>query len=475
MIQSAEYSALPPPPYFGPWGGSDDPPSRESQLFDVGAERLLLSSLLIDTSQVPAVSAFLGPFDFYREEHQTIFEIMVRLYEQQIPVEPVFLYDEAQRLGKVIHPAYLAELAAEAATGLYAVHYATLVERYAVRRSLVSLSGAIGEIAYDAALRSKDELYAAVDGSVYERLQRRAANDTAGIADIMGSYVELLDQRRQGNIPLGLPCCWQGLTDYLVAFQRTDLVVVGARPSIGKTTWMLGLAYRSARYYQIPSLIFSLEMSRTQLVEKLLAMDSGIDSTRLRAGAIQPYEWPVILESAERLSTLPIFINDRRLQTISTVRSQALHVARQVPLGYVMLDNLQIMSAERTGNRHQEISAIARGFADLANVTNTVGIALSQINREALARQDKRPTLGDFRESGSIEAEAAVALGLHREDYYDPLTTTPNIMENIVLKHRHGSVGTARLYFNKSTGNLLDLGTMDEQAAPPPASNVLIY
>lgn len=488
-MTSEEFSAPPPgpapaherpAPYFGPLpleAADGDP--RYRKLFDIGAERDLLGSFMIDPDKIGALRSRILPADFYREDHQALYTIMLALEDEGSPVNFTFLYDMAESMGLPYDPAYITGLLADTPTALFAEHYASIVERYAVRRSLSSLSQAINDIAYDAEIRESSHLYAAVDTAVYKRTQRKGQQESEGIGSLVEQYVEVLDKRMKGQMPLGLPCCWQGLTDYLVAFQRTDTVVVAAGSGMGKTTFALQLAYRSARWFQIPTLFFSLEMSKLQLVEKLLAMDAGIDAMRLRAGVIQEVEWPLVLESAQRLATLPIYINDRRMQTVATIRSQALQVARQINLGYIMVDNLQIMQGEDArGNRHQEISTISRGLADLAGLTNTVMIELSQVNRELLNRADKRPSLGDLRESGSIGADASVVLGLHREDYYDNMTDRPNVLEVIGLKHRHGPVDTALMYFQRGTGSIRDLGLMDD--APPAAShvtenNVLVY
>ncbi|MCB9158337.1 MAG: replicative DNA helicase [Caldilineaceae bacterium] len=430
---------------------------------NIEAERAVLGSLLLDADAMIKIANFLRPEDFYRDRHRLLFQAMQTLFERREPLDFVTLVDELERqeqLEEVGGPAYLSELINSTPSAIYVDHYARIVERTAVLRRLISAAGTIAELAYD----ESQELEMVVDKAeqiIFGVTESRIHRDLTPIRLVMKEVVDRIDFLSQNRDTLmGVPTGFAFLDKMLGGFQKSDLVILAARPGMGKTSLAISVAQNAARSYDARVAVFSLEMSNEQLVQRLLSMETGIDSHRLRLGDIYEEEWPILLEAANGLATTNIFIDDTPAASVTEIRTKSRRLYAEHGLDLVIIDYMQLMTGQgggRNENRQQEISFISRSLKGLARELNVPVIALSQLSRAVESRSDKRPMLSDLRESGSIEQDADVVLFIYREDYYVPDTDRQNVADVIVAKHRHGSTGSVALYFKKELTQFRDL------------------
>ncbi|MEZ4555500.1 MAG: replicative DNA helicase [Caldilineaceae bacterium] len=430
---------------------------------NIEAERAVLGSLLLDADAMIKIANFLRPEDFYRDRHRLLFQAMQTLFERREPLDFVTLVDELERqeqLEEVGGPAYLSELINSTPSAIYVDHYARIVERTAVLRRLISAAGTIAELAYD----ESQELEMVVDKAeqiIFGVTESRIHRDLTPIRLVMKEVVDRIDFLSQNRDTLmGVPTGFAFLDKMLGGFQKSDLVILAARPGMGKTSLAISVAQNAARSYDARVAVFSLEMSNEQLVQRLLSMETGIDSHRLRLGDIYEEEWPILLEAANGLATTNIFIDDTPAASVTEIRTKSRRLYAEHGLDLVIIDYMQLMTGQgggRNENRQQEISFISRSLKGLARELNVPVIALSQLSRAVESRSDKRPMLSDLRESGSIEQDADVVLFIYREDYYVPDTDRQNVADVIVAKHRHGSTGSVALYFKKDLTQFRDL------------------
>jgi replicative DNA helicase len=432
------------------------------------AERAVLGSLLIDPDAVIKVGNFLRPEDFFRERHAWLYETMMSLSERREPLDYVTLIDDLERrnqLEDVGGPAYVTELINSTPSALYVDHYARIVERTALLRRLISTAGHIAELAYDEGM-DVDEVVDKAEQLVFGVSESRIHRDLVPVRAIMDSVVDRIDFLAQNSDALmGVPTGFAQMDKMLGGFQKSDLVILAARPGMGKTSLAISVAQTAAARYDARVAIFSLEMSNEQLVQRLLAMVTGIDSHALRMGHIREDEWPILLEAANMLSGTNIFIDDTPAASVTEIRTKARRLYAEHGLDMIIIDYMQLMSGQggnsgRSENRQQEISYISRSLKGLARELNVPVIALSQLSRAVEGRADKRPMLSDLRESGSIEQDADVVLFIYREDYYIEDTDRQNIADIIVAKHRHGDTGTVSLFFKKELTQFTDLETV---------------
>ncbi len=432
------------------------------------AERAVLGSLLIDPDAVIKVGNFLRPEDFFRERHAWLYEAMLSLNERREPLDYVTLIDDLERrnqLEDVGGPAYVTELINSTPSALYVDHYARIVERTALLRRLISTAGHIAELAYDEGM-DVDEVVDKAEQLVFGVSESRIHRDLVPVRAIMDNVVDRIDFLAQNSDALmGVPTGFAQMDKMLGGFQKSDLVILAARPGMGKTSLAISVAQTAAARYEARVAIFSLEMSNEQLVQRLLAMVTGIDSHSLRMGHVAEDEWPILLEAANMLSSTNIFIDDTPAASVTEIRTKARRLYAEHGLDMIIIDYMQLMSGQagssgRSENRQQEISYISRSLKGLARELNVPVIALSQLSRAVEGRADKRPMLSDLRESGSIEQDADVVLFIYREDYYIEDTDRQNIADIIVAKHRHGETGTVSLFFKKELTQFTDLETV---------------
>ncbi len=427
------------------------------------AERAVLGALLIDPDAIIKVANFLRAEDFYRTRHGQIYEAISALNERREPVDFVTLVDELERnnrLDEVGGPAYITDLIAGSATAVYVDHYARIVERTAVLRRLISAASTVAELAFDES-QDVDEVVDRAEQIIFGVSESRIHRDLVPIRAIMSDVVERIGfLTRNRDHLMGVPTGFTMLDKLLGGFQQSDLIILAARPGMGKTSLGLSIAQNAARHYNAHVAIFSLEMSNEQLVQRLLSMETGIDSHRLRLGDVQDEEWTILMEAANQLSSTSVFIDDTPAATVTEIRTKARRLYAENGLDLIIIDYMQLMSGQSNGrseNRQQEISYISRSLKALARELNVPVIALSQLSRAVESRADKRPMLSDLRESGSIEQDADVVLFIYREDYYVEDTDRENIADVLVAKHRHGSTGTVSLFFRKELTQFRDL------------------
>jgi replicative DNA helicase len=441
---------------------STEPPTKGIPA-NLEAERAVLGSLLIDPDAIIKVASFLRAEDFYRERHAWLYEAMMALHDRREPLDFVTVVDELERHGhleEVGGPAYITDLISGTPSAMYVDHYARIVERTALLRRLIAAAGQIAELAYDDN-QAVDDVIDKAETLIFGVSEALIHRDLMPIRAIMSQVVDHIDflARNQDTL-MGVPTGFTFLDRLLGGLQKSDLIILAARPAMGKTSLALNVAQNAAKRYGARVGIFSLEMSNEQLVQRLLSMETGIDSHRLRLGQVHDEEWPILLEAANLLANTAIFIDDTPAATVNEIRTKCRRLYAEHGLDLVLIDYMQLMSGTSVGresNRQQEISFISRSLKGLARELNVPVIALSQLSRAVESRSDKRPMLSDLRESGSIEQDADVVLFIYREDYYIEDTDRQNIADLIVAKHRHGSTGTVSLYFRKELTQFRDL------------------
>ena len=380
---------------------------------NVEAEQSVLGSLLIDRDAIIKVAAFLRPEDFYALANGVIYRAILDLYNRREPTDFVTLSDELQRREQYDQAgglSYLSSLLTAVPTAVHVEYYARIVERAATLRRLIDAGTEIVDIGFREGLETEEALDAA-ERAIFAVSQRRQTKDFVSMGDVLDRFFDQIDylQQNRGEV-VGVATGFSDLDQLTGGLQRSDLIIVAARPSMGKTSLALGMAYGAAVGHQKTVGVFSLEMSAEQLVQRVLSMETGVDSHRLRLGQIDDNEWDRISRAFGRLSEAPIFIDDASTSNIMDVRSKARRLQAEQGLDLIIIDYLQLMSARRTENRVQEISEISRGLKSLARELNVPVVALSQLSRAVESRSDHRPMLSDLRESGCLAGSTPVYL-----------------------------------------------------------------
>ncbi len=420
------------------------------------AEASLLGALLIDSDAIVKIADAIVADDFYDERHRRIFEAIQQLYEKHSPIDVLTLSDQLKAAGlleTVGGAAYLTELTNFVPTAAHVEQYAEIVAQKALRRRLIKTSQNIIELGYDEA-RNLRGLIEEAESRLFEVSQRHIKQDITSLETILTESFDRLDElhKDKGKIR-GVPTGYKDMDQVLAGLQRSDLFVLAARPSMGKTALALNIAHNVALQAELPVLMFSLEMSKEQLVDRLLAMESGVDAWALRTGNLTDSDFEKIGQAMGSLSEAQIYIDDSPGITVSDLRTKARREAHQRPLGLIIVDYLQLMSGgsrfSGEGNRVQEISEISRGLKGIARELNVPLMALSQLSRSVESRSPQIPQLADLRESGSIEQDADVVAFIYREDYYNPDTDRRNVTDIFIKKHRNGPTGNVELYFDK--------------------------
>ncbi|MCO6451030.1 MAG: replicative DNA helicase [Caldilineales bacterium] len=433
---------------------------------NIDAEEALLGSLLTDPDAVVQVATTVQADDFYVQRNGWIYESIRHLHDQRQPIDFLTLTYELDRQGQLADvggAAYISSLINAVPTAVHAVEYAQIVQRTSTLRQLISAAGSIARIAHDESIDVHEVVNRAED-LIFSISQRRLERDLVPVRSIMGEVMRDLDDlhRRKGEV-LGVPTGFKSLDRLLGGMQKSDLVIVAARPGMGKTSLALTMALTAAKRHQSRVAVFSLEMSKEQLVQRLLSQESRIDSQRLRLGQIRDEEWGRLAESAGILSDCPLFIDDSAALTPFDLRTKARRMYSEHGMDMLIVDYMQLMhSGSRSENRVQEISFISRSLKQLARELNVPVIALSQLSRQVESRADKRPQLSDLRESGSIEQDADVVMFVYREDVYKEESERKNIAEIMVAKHRHGPTGSVDLYFHKEFTHFDELAMVRE-------------
>lgn len=426
----------------------------------VEAEEAVLGSLLIDPETIFRVSPFLRADDFYIVKNKWVYEACLTLHERREPIDFVTVteeLDKREQLAEIGGPAFVSHLINVVPTAIHAEGYGRIVERAAVRRKLLQAASDIAQYAYDEAAEV-DETIDKSEQVLFAVSQRRQSRDLLPIGDVIRSYYERIEYlyEHRGE-PLGIPTGFIDLDKLLGGLQRSDLIIVAARPGVGKTSLMLSMALSAARKFHQRVAVFTLEMSSEQLVQRMVSAETGIDSQRLRLGELREEEWPLFVQASSALSDSLIYLDDTPSISALQLRTKARRLHAEHGLDLIVVDYLQLMTGDtRSENRVQEISYLSRSLKGLARELNVPVMAASQLSRSVEQRSEKRPVLSDLRESGSIEQDADVVMFIYRDDVYDPQSERKNVAEIIVSKHRNGPTGTIELYFRNQLAQFVN-------------------
>ena len=421
---------------------------------NLDAEMSLLGAILIDEEVLSDVTDKVRADDFYEKRHATVFGAMMRLFERHRPIDLLTLSDELEKkdeLEMVGGSSYLSELTNYVPTAANASSYAELVGQRAVRRRLIKASTDIAELAYQDDSNTQEILERA-EAELFSVSDQTLKQDLVSLEQILTESFDRMEElhRDRGKLR-GIRTGWRDLDNLTAGLQRSDLLIVAARPAMGKTTLVTNLAYNVAAKEHQSVLFFSLEMSKEQLVDRMLADASGVDAWNIRTGNLSDEDFEKISTAMGEMAEAPIFIDDTPGLTVLEMRTKARRQAHIHPLGLIIVDYLQLMQGSSRGgefNRVQEVSEISRGLKLIAREMNVPVIALSQLSRSVESRNPQVPQLSDLRESGSIEQDADLVAFIYREAYYNPETERQNITDLIIAKHRNGPVGTIELYFH---------------------------
>lgn len=420
---------------------------------NIDAEMSLLGAVLIDEETLADISEHVDAHDFYDKRHSVIYGAMMRLYEKHKPVDLLTLTDELKRkkeLESMGGSAYLTELTNYVPTAAHAEAYAEIVSQRAVRRRLIRASAEISELGYEDDMNIQ-ELLEKAETELFSVSDQSLKQDLVSIESILTESFDRMEELHRNKGALrGVRTGYRDLDNMTAGLQRSDLIILAARPAMGKTTLVTNLAYNVATVAKQSVLFFSLEMSKEQLVDRMLADASGVDAWNIRTGNLSDEDFSKLSEAMGEMAEAPIYIDDTPGLSVLEMRTKARRAAHESPLGLIIVDYLQLMQASgrSDGNRVQEVSEISRGLKLIARELNVPVIALSQLSRSVESRSPQVPQLADLRESGSIEQDADIVMFIYREAYYNPETERENITDLIIAKHRNGPVGKVELYFH---------------------------
>lgn len=444
---------------------------------NLDAEKALLGSVMLRPDGLTDVVDIISDLSFYSGRHRLIWKTMLELNGKNIPIDLLSLSSrltEKNELEASGGASYLAELTASVPSSTNLKHYAEIIQKKQMMRSLIDASEYLGELGY-AESEEIDQLLDRAEKRVFEITQRSGVHKFIEIKDTLGEAWERLDRlHKSGDELRGIPTGFKEIDNKLAGFQKSDLIILAARPSMGKTSLALDIARMTAVNHNIPVGIFSLEMSSQQLVDRMLAAESRVDAWKLRTGKLNASEeFGKIRDSLDRLSKAPIYIDDQPANNILRMRSVARRLKSEKGLGLIIVDYLQLMAPTQSKNSDnvvQQVTEISRSLKHLARELDVPVLALSQLSR-AVEQRGGRPRLSDLRDSGSIEQDADVVMFIHREDKYKEDSDRPNIAEILIEKHRNGPTGKAELYFDEKKATFLsleksDFSDFERQATP---------
>ena len=431
---------------------------------NIEAEQAILGAIFLEPASLTVASEILIPEDFYRAAHQKIFNVMLKLNDEGKAVDLVTVSEElaaSKLLEDTGGVSYISDLAGSVPTAANIEYYARIVEEKSLLRRLIRTATAIASDGY-AREDEVEALLSEAEKNILAVAQRKNAGAFHNIKDVLVRTYDNIEEmhNRVGDIT-GIATGFVELDQITAGFQRNDLIIVGARPSVGKTAFALNIAANVATKTDENVAIFSLEMGAEQLVMRMLCSEGNIDAQRLRTGSLTDDDWGKLTMAMGSLSNSGIFIDDTPGVKISDIRSKCRRLKQEHGLGMILIDYLQlILGSGRSGeNRQQEVSEISRSLKQLARELQVPVIALSQLSRGVEQRQDKRPMMSDIRESGSIEQDADIVAFLYRDDYYDKESENKNIIEIIIAKQRNGPTGTVSLAFVKEYNKFVNLET----------------
>ncbi len=431
----------------------------------IEAEKSLLGSLLINKDAIVKVVDFLQSRDFYQGLHQEIYYAMQELFEKGEPIDLLSVANrlkERDQLENIGGNSYLTELINLVPNALHVVNYAKIVQRKRILRDLIAASYDIGSMGYDE-VEDIDVLLDKAEKRIFSIAQKSLSQNFVPVKVVLEDAFERLDNlsKHRGETR-GVPTGFTALDNKLSGFQKSDLIILAARPSIGKTSLALDFARHAAVYHKIPIGLFSLEVSKDQIVDHLIAAQANIDLWRLRTGRLssegEDNDFSRIQQALGILSDAPIYIDDAATSNVLQMRAMARRLQMEKGLGLIVIDYLQLMEPKNPGSSPvQQITEISRSLKGLARELNIPVLAISQLSRAVEQRVPQIPKLADLRESGALEQDSDVVLFIYREDRYNPDTDRKNIADIIIAKHRNGPIGKTELYFNEQQASFRNL------------------
>lgn len=414
------------------------------------AEQAVIGSMIMDREAILAAAETITGEDFYQRQYGVVFEAMVELFNQNEPVDLVTLQNRlrAKEVPEEISSMeFVRDILEHLPTSANIKYYANIVAEKSTLRKLIRVNDEISSLCYGG-VESLEEVLEQTEKKVFDLVQRRNAGEFVPIRQVVLNAIQKIEtaSRTKGNVT-GIATGFKDLDYQTSGFQPSDLILIAARPSMGKTAFVLNIAQYMAFRHDVTVAIFSLEMSKEQLVNRLLSMESGVDAQKLRNGNLTDNDWERLVEGAEGVARSNLIIDDTPGITLAELRSKCRKYKLEHGLGIVMIDYLQLMTGggRSSDSRQQEISDISRGLKSLARELNVPVVALSQLSRAVEQRPDHRPILSDLRDSGAIEQDADMVMFLYRDNYYNKDSEMKNLAEVIVAKQRNGPIGTINL------------------------------
>jgi replicative DNA helicase len=434
---------------------------------NLAAEQSVIGSMLLDKNAVVRVIELLNPDSFYRDAHRFIYESILDLFDRGEPVDLVTVTEALRKSGKldaVGGSVYVADLINSVPTAANVEHYAKIVEEKYVLRRLIEAGTQVVASAFSEP-EDVDQVLDQAEKSIFDIALKRTHEGFHKIDSVIKRVLDKIDSLYGKKEAItGTPSGYPDLDQLTAGFQNADLIIIAARPSVGKTAFALNIAQLVSIKHNIPVAIFSLEMSKEQLAQRMLCSEAEVDAQRLKTASLSDTGWKKLTRALGKLSEAPLYIDDSASITATEIRAKARRLKIERGLGLVIVDYLQLMRGRnRIENRVQEISDIARSLKTLARELDVPVIALSQLSRAVEQRPDRIPRLSDLRESGEIEQTADLVMFIHREDYYNPQSDRGNIAEIIIAKQRNGPIGTVELVFRKEIAKFCSKETRYEE------------
>lgn len=417
--------------------------------YSMEAEQSVIGSLLMDSQSVAQVVGILTPSDFYFAANREIYKTVLELFNENLPIDIVTVSDrlsQTDKLDAIGDVGYLSSVAASVPTSRNIVYYSQIVKEKSTRRELIKKSELISKVAYTSPDKT-DKILEYAEQLIFDISSSREQSDILPVGDIlMSSYAEIVaNSQNKGNLT-GIPTGFVHLDRHMAGLQKSDLILIAGRPGMGKSSFAVNIAEHVAIEEHKTVAIFNLEMSRNQLLTRILCSQALVESHKINTGTLEEEDWMNIGAVIDKIALAPLYIDDTPMITVSEIRAKCRRLKQTKDLSLVVIDYLQLMQTTgRSDSRQQEIAAISRSLKILAKELDIPVIALSQLSRASESRTDKRPMLSDLRDSGAIEQDADIVMFMYRDDYYNKDSEAKNVAECIIAKYRAGATGTIKL------------------------------
>ena len=429
------------------------------------AEEALLGSALLSRDAVSRLMEEVRPADFYSPSNQTVYEAMKGLFDTGKPIDTVTVSElifKDSKNSKSINASYIARLVDNVPSSANFERYIEIVLEHSHRRKLLKASGRIELLA----MAMDKEIHSVLDEAeqtIFTASDDAIGDGLVGVNDVLEGAIERIEEiENRGTGLSGLPTYFSDLDYYLSGLQEGNLIVLASRPSMGKSSLGLNISTNASKEGKVVA-FFSLEMTKEELVQRVLFSEAKVTSGDARKGQLGPEKWSRVVEAASKVNSLPLYFDDAPVITVTDIRAKSRRLKSSKGLDLIVVDYLQLMQSSSGDNRQQEIAEISRNLKNLARELRVPILALSQLNRAAEAREDKRPRLGDLRESGAIEQDADIVMMLYRDDYYNPGTEIPGVAEVNIVKNRSGQTGNVELFFSKEFTQFSNYSKQEQQ------------